>query len=255
MRKEYAARYRSLYERHWWWRAREAVLLREVAAWAPAGGWGRILDIGCGDALMFEQLERFGEVWGVEADATLVSNDNPYRPRIHIGPFDASYQPGFQFGLVTMLDVLEHVAAPVEALRRAAALLRPGGLILVTVPAFPLLWTAHDDVNEHIIRYTRGTFDRVAEYAGLRVLRSRYLFHWVFAAKLAARSMEAIRGGAPGPVTVPPGWLNQVLLGMTQVEERLLGPLELPFGSSFLAWCAWGHGATSAVDSPQEGGR
>ncbi|HYT94425.1 MAG TPA: class I SAM-dependent methyltransferase, partial [Gemmataceae bacterium] len=72
MNPEYAAAYRNLYERHWWWRAREAMLVREIEVHQPVGGWGKVLDVGCGDGLFFDELARFGEVWGVESDESLV---------------------------------------------------------------------------------------------------------------------------------------------------------------------------------------
>src|SRR5436190_189838 len=74
----YAQEYRELYERHWWWRARERFILDELARLRPAAGWGAILDVGCGDALFFDALSRFGDVEGVEPDASLVTPNGPH---------------------------------------------------------------------------------------------------------------------------------------------------------------------------------
>ena len=136
MRDDYLKLYRELYQQHWWWRAREKFILKTLAALQPPGGWTRILDVGCGDGLFFDQLMPFGEVEGVEASAASVSEHGPYRSRIHICSFDENFQPGKQFTLILMLDVLEHLADPAAALRRALALLAPGGMVLATVPAF-----------------------------------------------------------------------------------------------------------------------
>ena len=82
MDPEYGALYRELYERHWWWRAREAVILDELSRLRPAGDWGRILDVGCGDGLFFPRLSELGEVVGVEPEAALLS-DRPREGEIH----------------------------------------------------------------------------------------------------------------------------------------------------------------------------
>jgi SAM-dependent methyltransferase len=240
MKQAYAGAYRELHERHWWWRAREAVLLRELADHAPPGGYSRILDIGCGDALLFDELRRFGEVWGVEPDASLLREDGPYRNRIHVGKFDRSFAAEDPFGLVLMLDVLEHMPDPLEALGRVADQLTPSGALLLTVPAFPVLWTSHDDWNEHVVRYTRSSLARLVEEAGLTMRSSRYLFHWLFPAKLVVRAIEAVRPDSRKAAALPPEWLNQALLRLSTFEERLFRGVPLPFGTSLLAWCVPG---------------
>ena len=68
----YARAYRALYERHWWWRARERLILDRLEALRPEGGWRHVLDVGCGDGLFFDRLERYGAPEGVEPDGTLV---------------------------------------------------------------------------------------------------------------------------------------------------------------------------------------
>ena len=235
---EYAAVYRDLYERHWWFRAREKMLLREIEGHRPATGWGSVLDVGCGNGLFFDRLARFGEVWGVESDESLVPADSRHRARIHLGPFDSTFEPGRRFGLVLMLDVLEHLPDPVAALRKAAGLLEPGGRVLITVPAFQLLWTSHDDLNRHFVRYRRPRLAAVVEQAGLVMLSDHYFFHWLFPVKLGVRALERLGAVSGDPATVPPPWLNRVLLGLTRVEQETIGRLGLPFGSSLLAWCA-----------------
>jgi SAM-dependent methyltransferase len=237
MKQAYADAYRELHERHWWWRSREEILVRELAAHAPPGGYDRILDIGCGDALFFNELNRFGDVWGVESDASLLREAGPFRSRIHVGRFDRSFTAEEPFGLVLMLDVLEHMHDPIEPLSRVVDLLAPSGALLLTVPAFPVAWTSHDDWNEHVVRYTRSSLERVVRESGLSIRSSRYLFHWLFPAKLVVRAIEAVRPGLRKAAAVPPEWLNQALIRVSTFEERLFRRISLPFGTSLLAWC------------------
>jgi SAM-dependent methyltransferase len=231
MRDDYAKTYRQLYEQHFWWRAREALVLRELERLSRRIGHERILDVGCGDGLLFPQLERFGTVEGIEPFAPL-SDDRKHLP-IHCRPFDDSFRPSEPYSLILMLDVLEHLQQPAGALRHALRLLEPEGSILITVPAFMLLWTAHDDINQHQIRYTRPSFAALSRDAGLELRELRYFFHWSFFAKLAVRAREQLSPGVPQPERVPAEPINRMLLGLSLAEQRL--PLRLPFGSSLLA--------------------
>lgn len=234
----YGARYRELFERHWWWRARERVILETLRARQPRDGWPSILDVGCGDGLFFDALAALPGariVEGVESSTELVSPDGPHRDRIHVAPFDAHFQPGRRYSLVLMLDVLEHLPEPVAAMRHALSLLEPHGTLLVTVPAFMSLWTRHDDLNHHYIRYDKRSFAVLAEQAGLRIESSRYFFHWTFAAKVATRLVEWLVPGEPAPPAIPARPVNAALYGLSRAEELLVGGLPLPFGSSLLA--------------------
>lgn len=227
----YAARYRELYDHHWWWRAREAAVLAELRRLAPAGGWKRILDVGCGDGLLFPKLESFGEVEGVEPDPSMRAE--AHGSRIHTGPFE-SFDPGRRYSLILMLDVVEHVADPVAFLQRGVALLEPGGLLFITLPAFSLLWTTHDVVNHHLARYTRRTFRNVARRAGMRIDRMAYFFHWLFFAKLAVRGAESLTRPRPTPPHLPARWLNRFAYLLSRAEQHVLSRMPLPFGSSLL---------------------
>lgn len=234
MDPEFSQRYRELYERHWWFRAREELIIKFLRRNQPPGGWGTILDVGCGDGLFFRELAQFGDVEGIEVSADVISPDNPYRHRIHIGPFDKTFQPDKKYSLVLMLDVLEHLAEPVEALRIALSHLQPNGSLLITVPAFKALWTSHDELNYHFTRYTKATFNRIAENAGMKTAESRYLFYWLFPVKLAVRGKESLFGSTPKIPGIPPSGLNRMLYWVSRLEEELLGRFPVPLGSSLL---------------------
>lgn len=230
----YGAAYGELHRRHWWWRSRDRVVLAFLREAAPPDGWGAILDVGCGDGLLFPELARMGRPTGVEPMGEIVPRAERPEGRIHVRPFDDSFRPDETYGLVLMLDVLEHLDDPAGALAHAAALLEPGGAILVTVPAFESLWTAHDDLNEHRTRFSRRSLHPLLEGAGFEVRESRYLFQWLVPCKWVVRGWEAVRGGAPGPPSIPPRPVNGLLEGACALERRVLGPLDLPFGSSLM---------------------
>jgi 2-polyprenyl-3-methyl-5-hydroxy-6-metoxy-1,4-benzoquinol methylase len=237
MDADYGAQYRELFERHWWWRARERVILAALARHRPPAGWGNVLDVGCGDGLFFDTLARLDGVTlveGVEPAAALVSPHGPHRDRIHVAPFDDSFDMGRRYSLILMLDVLEHLPDPVAALRHAVSLLDGDGVFVATVPAFMSLWTRHDELNHHFTRYDQASFRRLAEDAGLRIAESRYFFRWTAAAKIVTRVAEALIPGEPAAPRVPPAPINRALHALSRLEEGLVGSMPLPFGSSLL---------------------
>ena len=102
------------------------------------------------------------------------------------------------------------------------------------VPAFSLLWTSHDQLNHHRVRYTKPSIACVAADAGLKIVASRYFFYWLFAAKLAARVKEGLFGATPAIPKVPPPQVNRFLRRVSRAEEKLLGKLPIPLGGSLL---------------------
>ncbi len=174
-------------------------------------------------------------MFGVEADETTLAADSPWRRQIFCQPFDRAFQPDQTFDLILMLDVLEHLPDPAAALEHARSLLTPSGRLLITVPALNALWTTHDDVNHHYIRYDRRSFRSLARNAGVELLSLRYFFHWTCPVKLLIRLKEALWKPEPVPPRVPQKLVNQLCLALSCAEQRLITPLQLPFGSSLLA--------------------
>ena len=132
MERSYAERYQDLYDRHWWWRARERYVLRWVRKIAH-GRRLRMLDVGCGNGFIWNRLKEHGDVEGIEADTELVPSDSPFRPRIELSHFPG--RPRIErYDLLLMLDVLEHIEDDRGAVRAIADLLTPGGHVILTVP-------------------------------------------------------------------------------------------------------------------------
>jgi SAM-dependent methyltransferase len=231
---KYGEAYRELFERHWWWRSRNELIVDKIRQLRPASGWKRILDIGCGDALFFDRLSEYGEVEGVEPCAELVNAQNPHRNRVYVCPFDTNFRPGKQYSLILMLDVLEHLENPIGAMKHALDLLAPEGRMLLTVPAFMSLWTNHDVLNHHYIRYTKQTFRKVAEGAGFKPREERYLYHWTCPVKLGVHAIEGVIHSKPKAPGIPMAVANETLFWISRLEQKTLSAFPMPFGSSLL---------------------
>ena len=239
MDRSYARVYENLHLEHWWWRARNQFLRRVLKRRLAGSAKGAVLDIGCGNGLLFDWLREFGEVWGVESDASLVDRHGAHSSRIHLGPFDETFRPPRRFSLITALDVLEHMEDAEASLRHAVSLAESDALFVITVPAFNALWTSHDDINHHETRYTKASLAILADRAGLKIIQARYFFHWTVLGKIAVRAKEALgRGSSKNDVKVPVAPLNRLLLLLSRVEQTILTPLGVPVGTSLLVVAA-----------------
>jgi len=234
---EYARQYRDLYTKHWWWRAREEAILRVMRRHFGRNSGLRILDVGCGDGLFFDRLAEFGDVEGVEPDEKLVNPEGPHRTRIRIAPFNIHFRGSAPYSLALMLDVLEHMDNPGEVLRHAHSLLAPSGALLLTVPAFQILWTNHDTLNHHLVRYRRGTLRPLLRQAGFAIQEERYWYQWTCPVKLAIRIYENILPCRPTVARIPPKWINQILYWLSCAEQKTIGSVGTPFGSTLMVYC------------------
>ena len=162
---------------------------RRARAGGPKPG-AAILDVGCGNALSFAALAEFGTVRGIEVDASLLDDTAPFRRA------DLDRAPGLSrymmilaggFDVITALDVLEHIDDDRHALASMSAMLDPGGLMVITVPAFEMLWDHHDEINHHRRRYTARRPEASLAGCGVDVIELRYLFRALFVPKLLVR--------------------------------------------------------------------
>ena len=146
------------------------------------------------------------------------------------------------FDVVTAFDVLEHCEPEDTALDEVRRVLRPGGHLVLSVPAYSWAWTDFDVANGHHRRYTTARAAAAVERAGFVTDRVTYGFASVFpmfAAERAARRLTRRRPHGPADIVeLPqlPGPLNSALLGLSRIDRAVLARRDLPFGSSvFLA--------------------
>jgi SAM-dependent methyltransferase len=161
--------------RHFWFAARNAVIVSSLRAQIASLAGKRALDVGCGTGFTLSALEAAGlQVCGVDMHAAALRYA---RARLR-GPLvrsDATVLPfPPDFDIVSLFDVIEHTDDDVEVLRQAQGALRPDGQIVVTVPAGPELWTQYDEVIGHKRRYTKESLGAAIVRSGLQVRSIEY---------------------------------------------------------------------------------
>lgn len=222
---------------HWWFKGRRAVVGKMLDGLGlPAGA--RILEAGCGTGGNLAFLSGYGAVTGIEPDAYALSTARKRKVGdIREGslPGPNGLKPSEKFDLIVMLDVLEHLEHPVESLKALRSHLRKGGKLLVTVPANPWLWSAHDTHHHHYRRYTARSLRTHAIKGGFKVsfLSPYNMFLLPLAA--AGRLVDRLRGNkTPAGLGIPPRPVNALLAATMSSERFLLPTVRLPAGVSLI---------------------
>jgi len=197
----------------------------------------RVLDIGCGTGAGLEQFGRFGKATGIDVSETAVRYSR-LRKATQTAVADAARLPfkAAAFDRVAMIEVLEHVD-DIAALDEIVRIMKPGALIVLTVPAYRWLWSVRDVRLQHRRRYTRAELVGKVRQAGLSILWCTYIDAFLIGALAVMVGYSRLRKqedhleiyalSAPGP-------LNGLLLGACSVERFLYTRLRLPFGVSLL---------------------
>ncbi|HET9428266.1 MAG TPA: class I SAM-dependent methyltransferase [Allosphingosinicella sp.] len=222
---------------HWWYVARRRILADLIAREIALPNDARLLEIGCGTGHNLDMLRRFGRLDAIELDASaraLASRRLGHAVRDAALP-ELPGVPDRHYHLIALLDVLEHVDGDEAALRSIATKLAPGGSILVTVPAYQWMWSAHDEAHHHKRRYSRRTLRSVAEAAGLKVDRIGYFNSLLFPLAAAVRILGKAMGKKESDDKVPPAPLNRLFQSVFGLERHLVGRVPLPVGVSLFA--------------------
>ncbi|HZG04667.1 MAG TPA: methyltransferase domain-containing protein [Streptomyces sp.] len=233
----YSDVYGAMYRRHWWWRAREHQVLALIRRHVEKGdGPGKVLDVGCGDGLIWDSLTGFAHIEGIEPDSRLIHPASPRRDRIEIADFLRGRPRPADHDLLLMLDVLEHIEDEHAALLRAKALLAPRGILLLTVPALPALWSEFDEMSGHFRRYTRRSLRRALTAAGLEIIDLRYSYFWTVPPLFVRRLLfRAAAGEQSLFLRPPPAPINSALHMVSRLDHALSRRIPLPVGSSLVA--------------------
>ena len=172
--------YEAMYEierTHWWFRARRDIVLETIS---PRNKQ-KIVDFGCGTGIMLESLYKFGDPTGLDNSITALDF---CRKRVGARLVRANLQEPLpleaEYDIGVALDVLEHLEDDLLALQNMKSVLKHGGELILTVPAFMSLWSAHDLNCAHKRRYSRKRLESLIEKAGFEIDYLSYYNYWLF---------------------------------------------------------------------------
>ncbi len=230
-RREHLA---AIEESHFWFGPRrrllEGILDRELGGREVR----RALELGCGGGSFLAVLaERADRVVGVDAYGRSLEAAHNRAPSAELAQADIEDPPlgERQFDVIVLLDVLEHVD-PDRVLEKAAVLAVDGAMLLVSVPAFPSLWSTLDEAAGHRVRYRLRTLCREMERAGWQAVRATHYqmlafpFLWL-ARKFGGRRMHLLERR-------PPRKVSAFFDSLNSIEVTVLGRWSLPWGSSLI---------------------
>ncbi|MES2326923.1 MAG: class I SAM-dependent methyltransferase [Pseudomonadota bacterium] len=226
----------ELDDRHWWYRARRRILAELIRREANLPADARILEIGCGTGHNLSMLGGFGHIDGLELDdeAAALSEKRLGR-KVMRSPLPALDEVPDDYDLIGAFDVIEHIDDDTAALAAIATKLKPGGKFIMTVPAHPWMWTAHDVANHHKRRYSKRALRKLIESSPMRLDKVGYFNSLLFPLAVAQRAASKLRGKDNGNVSLPPAPLNRSLEAVFASERYLVGRLRLPPGLSLFA--------------------
>jgi SAM-dependent methyltransferase len=239
MDRNYELQTHRVEDRHWWYRGRRRVLDLVLAGLGLSSG-ARILDAGCGSGRNMIDLARYGSVTGIELSDTSVAlaRDRQVGEVLAGSVLEMPFADD-SFDLAVSLDVIEHLQDDEAALRELRRVLAPGGTLLVTVPAYQWLWSAHDEINHHHRRYNRSSLVAVADRAGWSCTLTTHFNSLLLPAAIALRALDRIHANATESsldLWIPPAPVNRLLQQPLNLEAALIARgRRIPAGLSLLA--------------------
>jgi SAM-dependent methyltransferase len=225
-------------ERQWWYAGMRAISLALLkGASLPGEGQARLLDAGCGTGNILRYLSGLGRAVGVDLSAEALRFAHARTVSVARAELSSLPFADGTFDCVTSLDVIYHrwVRDDAAALAEMARVLRPGGVLLLRVPALKMLWGAHDEAVYSRHRYTRAEVRRLLAAQGLEVVRATYANTVLFPVVVARRTLDRLTGRRGSDVAFLIAPLEWAFGAALRLEARLVRRVSLPVGASVVA--------------------
>jgi len=227
----------ELDQHHWWFLARRRILEALMGRVVRPPKGARVLEIGCGTGHNLPMLGKFGELDACELDfsARALSTKRLGREVKEARLPDLSMFKRDSYDLVALLDVLEHVPDDLGSLRAIHRRLKPGGALLLTVPANPWMWSAHDTAHHHFRRYTKKQLQELFLRSGLEIQLLSYFNTLLYPLVAAARIVGKALRRESSDDKLPSAPVNSTLNRIFGFEAAMIGRVPMPFGVSLVA--------------------
>jgi len=227
---------------HWFYRGKRDIVRHWIDRFIELKPHDLLIDAGMGTGTWAVEMAARCRVIGVDDHDESLALAGPRveaaGARVMKSGLHAVDLPSGVAAVVTLMDVLEHVDDDAGALREMIRLTRPGGLLVVTVPALRWLWSDWDEAMHHRRRYTRRELLRTVRQPAVRVLRCAYFNTAMLPPIAFVRWVRRIRpakaGVKRGEDRIPPRFLNHTLHYLL-VRPACCNFSPAPIGVSLLA--------------------
>jgi SAM-dependent methyltransferase len=232
---EYTKMY-ELEDHYWWFVGRRGLALRLLRQFV---GKERpdVLDLGCGTGVVLRELASWAHPVGLDMSEKALGYCQTRELR-ELVKGDGERLPfaGNSFDAIVGLDIFEHIKDDVAAFQETYRVLRPGGVVVLSVPAFRALWGPHDVALHHHRRYRASEVRKRLREAGFDPIRVGYSVFFLFPIVVVWRVIEKRkRGPAKASLVKVPAWGNRLLSKIQDVEATMIQRFNLPWGSSVIA--------------------
>ncbi|GAB6157067.1 class I SAM-dependent methyltransferase [Desulfotomaculum varum] len=220
---------------HWWYKGRREIIEQVIQPYLQPAM--KILDAGCGAGGNMEYMLKYGSVVGVDIAPEMVQHCRKMGLSAFCESITALPFTDHSFDLVICLDVLEHLADERAALAELSRVVRPGGVVVISVPAFSWLWGEHDNLNNHYRRYDYGQLNKLVTEFPFSIERTTYFNFLLLPMVWAVRQFKNILPDCLNKKTDldwGSGRFNRLFYRVLKIEQIILGFGNLPVGVSQL---------------------
>lgn len=227
----------QLEDHYWWFIGRRRLALKLLRKFQRASK-PELLDLGCGTGVILGELNQIGtSTIGLDMSAQALDYcrqrelGNLVKARGEYLPLKSKIVDG-----VVALDIFEHIDDHQSAYEEVFRVLKPGGILVLSVPAFGFLWGPHDVALHHFRRYTRKEVVERLEDAGFEVEKASYAVCFLFPIVALIRAFEKRKKNqAEASLPAVPEFLNRLLISLQDFEANVIQHVSLPWGSSVVA--------------------
>lgn len=230
--------YKDLYDledKHWWHIAKRKNILKFLSNFNNFKN-PKILDIGCGTGKNLEELKDIGQVYGIDsAEEAIKYCKKRDIKTVSLENAESTKFPSNHFEIITLLDVLEHTNDE-KTLKEINRIIKPGGLVLITVPAFPVLWSRWDVILGHKRRYTRRSLSNILKNHKFKIIKISYMFSFLIFPVFLIRLLKSkiFQKNYSSDFRLNNVFINFFLLKLSNLESFFISNLNVPFGTTII---------------------
>lgn len=238
MEKDFYKTYFRIEQENWWFKVRRNLIF-DLFAKYKVSYESKIFDFGCGSGYLVGELQKMGyNAFGVDFEKEAIRYGlNSGIKNLTVGTGEKIDHLDRSFDLVTILDVLEHIENERSLMVELVRILKPGGKIIITVPAYQWMWGIQDEVAHHYRRYImKSILKLVKDYPSLSVVKNTYFNTFLFLPVAIVRLVSKWFSlkGRESDFDINNKWLNKLFFFIFDLERKVLKYINFPFGVSIL---------------------